>query len=62
MTTGPDRPRARPVAVLAALVLLGTAACAGAAAMTWWTADYVDPLTGPVTLTASGADCLPELV
>ena len=30
--------------------------------MTWWTADYVDPLTGPLTLTASGADCLPELV
>ena len=30
--------------------------------MTWWTADYVDPLTGPLTLTAAGADCLPELV
>ncbi len=57
-------PRAgrRPVAVLAALVLGGAAACAGAAAMTWWTADYDDPLTGPLTLTATGSDCLPELV
>ncbi|HEY5879738.1 MAG TPA: Trp biosynthesis-associated membrane protein [Nakamurella sp.] len=62
MTTRPDRPTARPAAVLAILVLLGAAACAGAAAMTWWTADYVDPLSGPLTLTASGADCLPELV
>lgn len=48
--------------VLAGLVLLGAAACAGAAAMTWWSAGYVDPLTGPLTLSASGADCLPELV
>jgi uncharacterized membrane protein (TIGR02234 family) len=48
--------------VLAILVLVGAAACAGAAAMTWWTAEYADPLTGPFTRTASGADCLPELV
>ena len=48
--------------VLAIMVLLGAAACAGAAAMTWWSAAYVDPLTGPLTRTASGADCLPELV
>lgn len=47
---------------LAVLVLAGAAACAGAAALTWWTADYVDTLTGPLTLRASGADCLPELV
>lgn len=47
---------------LAVLLLAGAAACAGAAAMTWWTADYVDALTGPLTLRASGADCLPELV
>lgn len=52
----------RPVALLAALVLLGAAACAGAAALTWWTAGYDDPLTGPLTLTATGSDCLPELV
>lgn len=52
----------RMTAVLAGLVLAGAAACAGAAAMTWWTADYVDALTGPLRLTASGADCLPELV
>jgi uncharacterized membrane protein (TIGR02234 family) len=56
------RPSGRRLAILAALVAAGAAACAGAAAMTWWTADYVDPLTGPLTLTASGADCLPELV
>ncbi len=60
-----SRPRStaarRPVA-LAALVLLGAAACAAGSAMTWWTADYLDPLTGPLTLTASGADCCPELV
>lgn len=49
-------------AVVGVLVLAGAAACAGAAAMTSWTADYVDALTGPLTLTASGADCLPELV
>lgn len=48
--------------MVAVLVLAGAAACAGAAAMTWWTAGYVDPLTGPLTLTASGADCLPELI
>lgn len=47
---------------LAVLLLAGAAACAGAAAMTWWTADYIDALTGPLTLRASGADCLPELV
>ena len=35
--------------MVAGLVLAGAAACAGAAAMTWWTADYVDPLTGPLT-------------
>lgn len=52
----------RPLVLLAALVVLGAAACAGAAAMTWWTADYLDPLTGPLTVSASGTDCLPELV
>lgn len=52
----------RTTAAVAGLVLAGAAACAGAAAMTWWTADYVDPLTGALTLTASGADCLPELI
>ena len=59
---GGARAGRRPVAVVAALVLVGAAACAGAAALTWWTAEYVDPLTGPLTLTATGADCLPELV
>ncbi len=60
-----SRPRstaARRPMVLAALVLLGAAACTAGSAMTWWTADYLDPLTGPLTLTASGADCCPELV
>ncbi len=48
--------------MLVALVLSGAAACAGAAAMTWWTADYDDSLTGPLTVAATGADCMPELV
>lgn len=49
-------------AVVAALVLAGAAACAGAASMTWWTAGYTDPLTGPLVVAVSGAQCLPELV
>lgn len=57
----PSRARTR-TAVLAVLLLAGAAACAGAAALTWWTADFIDSLTGPLTLRASGADCLPELV
>lgn len=52
----------RSTAAVAGLVLTGAAACAGAAVLTWWSADYVDALTGPLTRTASGADCLPELV
>src|SRR5690242_10674652 len=57
-----DRRARRTTALVAGLVLAGAAACAGAAAMAWWTADYVDPLTGPLTLTASGSQCRPELV
>jgi len=57
-----NRPGRRATVVVAGLVLAGAAACAGAAAMTWWSADYVDALTGPFTRSAAGADCLPELV
>ncbi len=58
----PNRPGRRTMVVVAGLVLAGAAACAGAAAMTWWSADYVDALTGPFTRSAAGSDCLPALV
>ena len=36
---------------------------AGAAAgMQWWSAEYLDALTGPITVTLSGAACVPELI
>jgi uncharacterized membrane protein (TIGR02234 family) len=52
----------RGLVLLLVVVLAGAAACAWAAALTWWTADYVDGLTGPLTVSVSGADCVPELV
>jgi uncharacterized membrane protein (TIGR02234 family) len=42
--------------------LAGAACCAGAAALTWWTARYADALVGEVTTSAKGSDLLPELV
>jgi len=52
----------RQLAVLAVLALAGAGLAAIAAAMTWWSADYADPLTGALTVTATGSDCVPELV
>ncbi len=44
------------------VALLGAAAAASAAAITWWTAPYRDSLTGALTVSASGAQQVPELV
>ncbi len=48
--------------MLAVLALAGAGLAAVAAAMTWWSADYLDPLTGALTVTATGSSCVPELV
>ena len=58
--TAPDR--RRQLAVLVATGVAGAALVAVASALTWWSADFVDPLTGPLTLTLNGAACVPELV
>jgi uncharacterized membrane protein (TIGR02234 family) len=52
----------RLLAVLAILALAGAGLAAVAAALIWWSADYTDPLTGALTVTATGAGCVPELV
>ena len=62
-TPGPARVnRGRPLGIVAVLAVAGAALAAVAAALTWWSADYVDPLTGALTISASGADCVPELI
>ena len=48
--------------MIALCAVLGAALAAVAAGLTWWAADFVDPLTGPVTITASGSSVVPELV
>lgn len=58
---GTDR-RGRQLGLVAVLAVAGAALAAAAAALTWWTAQYVDPLTGALTVTASGATCVPELI
>ncbi len=52
----------RQLAALAVLALAGAGLAAVAAGLTWWSADYTDPLTGELTVTATGAGCVPELV
>ena len=42
--------------------VVGAALVAIAAGLTWWSADYVDPLTGPLTVALAGGSCVPELV
>jgi uncharacterized membrane protein (TIGR02234 family) len=54
--------RSRQLGLVAILTLAGAALAAAAAAMTWWSADYADPLSGAVTVTLSGAACVPELI
>jgi len=52
----------RAAALIALCAVVGAALAAVAAGLTWWTEDFADPLTGPVTITASGSSVLPELV
>ncbi len=61
---GPPRGRhsGRQLAVVVLCGVLGAALVAIAAALTWWSADYADPLTGPLTVTLAGGSCVPELV
>lgn len=54
--------RGRQLGFIALFALLGAALVAVAANLTWWSADYTDSLTGPLTVTASGAACVPELI
>jgi uncharacterized membrane protein (TIGR02234 family) len=56
------RKRGRQLALVALFALLGAVVVAVAAGLTWWSADYADPLTGALSITASGADCVPELI
>jgi uncharacterized membrane protein (TIGR02234 family) len=48
--------------VIALCAVLGAALAAVAAGINWWAEDFADPLTGPVTITASGSSVVPELV
>ena len=50
------------MALIAICAVLGAALAAVAAGLTWWTEDFADALTGPVTVTASGSSVVPELV
>ena len=52
----------RAAALIAGCAVLGAALVAVAAGLTWWAEDFVDPLTGPVAVTASGSSVVPELV
>ena len=54
--------RGRQLGLVAALAITGAALAAVAAGLTWWSADYADPLSGALTITASGAACVPELI
>jgi uncharacterized membrane protein (TIGR02234 family) len=48
--------------VIAVCAVLGAALAAVSAGLTWWTEDFADALTGPVTITASGSSVVPALV
>ena len=55
-------PRRRQLGLVAVLAVAGAAIAAVSAALTWWSAEYVDPLTGPLTVEVTGAEALPELI
>jgi uncharacterized membrane protein (TIGR02234 family) len=57
-----DSNRGRQLGLVAILAVAGAGLAAIAAALTWWSAEYVDPLSGALTITASGAACVPELI
>jgi uncharacterized membrane protein (TIGR02234 family) len=59
---GAARARGRQLGLVAVLAVAGAAIAAIAAALTWWSADYQDPLTGPLTITVTGGGAVPELV
>ena len=50
------------IGLVALLAVAGAGIAAIAAAVTWWSADYLDPLTGPLTIEVSGGSAVPELV
>jgi uncharacterized membrane protein (TIGR02234 family) len=54
--------RSRQLGLVAIFTLAGAGLAAIAAALTWWSADFVDPLSGPLAITLSGAACVPELI
>lgn len=54
--------RARALGLVAILAVGGAAVAAIAAGLTWWSADYQDPLSGPLTISVSGAAAVPELI
>jgi uncharacterized membrane protein (TIGR02234 family) len=61
--TEPDsRKRGRQLGLVAVVALAGAAFAAFAANVTWWSANYLDPLAGALAIAASGADCVPELI
>jgi len=51
-----DQAARRRPAVLAALVVVGAAASAWAASLTWWTQLHLDALSGVITTRASGSE------
>ena len=54
--------RGRQLGVVAILAVAGAALAAVAAAVTWWSADYLDSLSGAVTIGATGGATVPELI
>ncbi len=58
----PDRSRGRRLGAVILPAIAGAALAAVAAGMQWWSAEYLDALSGPITVTLSGAACVPELI
>ncbi|MGS0688553.1 Trp biosynthesis-associated membrane protein [Nakamurella sp. GG22] len=58
----PHRSRGRRLGAVVLPAIAGAALAAVAAGMQWWSAEYLDALTGPITVTLSGAACVPELI
>lgn len=54
--------RGRALGLVAVLAVGGAALAAIAASLTWWSADYLDSLSGSLTIAVSGATALPELI
>lgn len=60
---GPDRSgHGRQLGLVLVLAVAGAGSAAVAAVLTWWSAEYLDPLTGSLTISVSGASCVPELI